>query len=349
MSSRSPSHPSSPSTSPSTSSSTSPSSQDSPPPHAEASLHNHDEAHAGLERVIKHLERIKAFTARTGNDLGAKRTLLEAYFAADASILDTGVTPRLAMVPGGEGERVCEVLPAPDDAPARPRRLLHVHGGSWIAGSPAGHRPLASRLGRAARAETYTLDYRLAPEAAFPAGLQDVLAAWRWLCDEYPQDHLLLAGDSAGGNLTLAAVNALKSAGERLPDAVIAFSPATDLSWGSASLSRKAEVDPILDPNLLPFVSMAYVQDGTDMSDPRISPLEGNLFDLPPTLIQCGEAEILLDDSRRYATQAQDCGSPVTLSLWPDMPHVFVGFAPLLSAANAALKEAREFLDTTLS
>ena len=115
MSSRSPSHPSSRSTSPSTS----PSTQDSPPPHAEASLHNHDDAHAGLERVIKHLERIKAFTARTGNDLGAKRTLLEAYFAADASILDTGVTPRLAMVPGGEGERVCEVLPAPDDAPAR--------------------------------------------------------------------------------------------------------------------------------------------------------------------------------------------------------------------------------------
>ncbi|MGO2502943.1 MAG: alpha/beta hydrolase, partial [Cobetia marina] len=267
-----------------------------PAPHAQGSLQNHDDAHAGLEQVIAHLERLKTFTARTGNDLGAKRTLLEGYFAADASILDTGVTPRLEMLPGGNGERLCEVLPAPDGAPTPARHLLYVHGGSWIAGSPAGHRPLASRLGRTARAETYTLDYRLAPEAPFPAGLEDILAAWHWLCREFPDDHLLLAGDSAGGNLTLSALNALKSRGERLPDAVIAFSPATDLSWGSASLSRKAEVDPILDPNLLPFVSMAYVQDGTDMSDPRISPLEGNLFDLPPTLIQCGEAEILLDD-----------------------------------------------------
>lgn len=343
MSSQSTSHDAS-SSAPSSSSSTA-----HPAPHAQGSLQNHDDAHAGLEQVIAHLERLKAFTARTGNDLGAKRTLLEGYFAADASILDTGVTPRLEMLPGGNGERLCEVLPAPDGAPTPARRLLYVHGGSWIAGSPAGHRPLASRLGRTARAETYTLDYRLAPEAPFPAGLEDVLAAWHWLCREFPDDHLLLAGDSAGGNLTLSALNALKSAGERLPDAVIAFSPATDLSWGSASLSRKAEVDPILDPNLLPFVSMAYVQDGTDMSDPRISPLEGNLFDLPPTLIQCGEAEILLDDSRRYAAQAQDCGSPVTLSLWPDMPHVFVGFAPLLSAANAALKEAGDFLDTTLA
>lgn len=319
------------------------------PPHAEASLQNHDDAHVGLEQVITHLEHFKALTGRTGNDLGGKRTLMNAFFAADASILDTGVSVQLTLLPGGDGERVCEVLPAPDNAPARPRRLLYVHGGSWFAGSPAGHRPLACRLGRAARAETYTLDYRLAPEAAFPAGLEDVLAAWRWLCAEYPEDHLLLAGDSAGGNLSLAALNVLKLTEERLPNAVIAFSPATDLSWSSASLSRKAEVDPILDPNLLPFVSMVYVQDGTDMSDPRISPLEGSLSGLPPTLIQCGEAEVLLDDSRRYASQAQDCGSPVTLSLWPDMPHVFVGFAPLLAAANAALEEAGQFVETTLA
>lgn len=318
--------------------------------HADAPLQNTDDAHAGLAPVIAHLKHIKALTLRTGTDLGAKRTLLNAYFAADARILDTGVTPTLLMVPGGADERLCEVieLPAASEAPARPRRLLYLHGGSWIAGSPAGHRPLASRLGAAVRSQTYTLDYRLAPEAAFPAGLDDVLSAWRWLCAEFPDDHLLLAGDSAGGNLTLAALNVLKSANERLPDAVIALSPATDLSWGSASLSRKAEVDPILAPNLLPYVSMAYVQDGTDLSDPRISPLEGDLSGLPSILIQCGEAEILLDDSRRYAAQAQDSGSPITLSLWPDMPHVFVGFAPLLTAANEALEEAGQFVDMTL-
>ncbi len=291
---------------------------------------------------------------------------------AEAPSMDT-LTPdetRLAFseiyksMPPGPEDVASETLEVPVDGGSIDCRILrpsgtaksviiYYHGGGWVMGNIDDYDLVGRHIAKRCDAIVVMVNYRKAPEHKFPVPVNDCYAALHWAHDNMDMIAggklpVIVAGDSAGGNLTLAAVNALKSAGERLPDAVIAFSPATDLSWGSASLSRKAEVDPVLDPNLLPFVSMAYVQDGTDMSDPRISPLEGNLFELPPTLIQCGEAEILLDDSRRYATQAQDCGSPVTLSLWPDMPHVFVGFAPLLSAANAALKEAREFLDETL-
>ena len=296
MSSQSTSHDAS-SSAPSSSSSTA-----HPAPHAQGSLQNHDDAHAGLEQVIAHLERLKAFTARTGNDLGAKRTLLEGYFAADASILDTGVTPRLEMLP--EETASASVRYCPHQTA---HRHLHVTCCTCmgVAGSPApppviARWPAVWAARRAPRPTRWIIasplrrPSRQAWKTYWPHGT-GCAASFRITTCCWPE--------TARAATSRSTPNALKSAGERLPDAVIAFSPATDLSWGSASLSRKAEVDPILDPNLLPFVSMAYVQDGTDMSDPRISPLEGDLFDLPPTLIQCGEAEILLDDSRRYAAR----------------------------------------------
>lgn len=306
-------------------------------------------AHEGLDAVLTHLERLKSLNLASGNDLAVKRRLLDLYFAADPAILDAHCRVEPLLIPTRAGIIAAErVRPAAADDPPQ-RRLLYIHGGSWIAGSPASHRPLAARLARACRAEVIVIDYRLAPEAAFPAGLEDCLDAWHWLCREHADDDLLLAGDSAGGNLTLACVDQLKREGLRLPEAVLAFSPATDQSWESDSLARKADVDPILDASLLPRLTQLYLgQTAVEPDDPRVSPIEGDLAGLPPMLIQCGEAEVLLDDSRRYAEQAQQSGSPVKLSLWADMPHVFVGFAPLLVAANRALDEIARFVDEHL-
>lgn len=308
-------------------------------------------APAGLDAVLTHLDRLRTLGAESGNNLAVKRRLLDLYFAADASILDVGCRIEPLLIPTRGRQVIAAERVRPDDVDlASGRRLLYLHGGSWMAGSPASHRPLTARLARACRAEVIAVDYRLAPEAPFPAGLEDCLDAWRWLCDTYPQGHLLLAGDSAGGNLTLACLNVLKEQQRRLPDTTLAFSPATDLNWESDSLRRKARVEAILDPNLLPLISQLYLGStpAAQPDDPRVSPLEGDLSGLPPTLIQCGEAEVLLDDSRRYAEQAQQSGSPVTLSLWDDMPHVFVGFAPRLAPANRALEEIAEFVDTQL-
>ncbi|MBZ9557070.1 MULTISPECIES: alpha/beta hydrolase [unclassified Modicisalibacter] len=305
----------------------------------------------GLDAVLAHLDRLRTLNAQSGNNLAVKRRLLDLYFAADASILDAGCRVEPLLIPTQGRQVIAAERVRPDDVDlASGRRLLYLHGGSWMAGSPASHRPLTARLARACRAEVIAVDYRLAPEAPFPAGLEDCLDAWQWLCDSYPQGRLLLAGDSAGGNLTLACLNVLKQEQRRMPDAAMAFSPATDLNWESDSLHRKARVEAILDPDLLPLISQFYLgpTPAAKTDDPRVSPLEGDLTGLPPTLIQCGEAEILLDDSRRYAEQAQQSGSPVTLSLWDDMPHVFVGFAPLLAPANRALEEIAEFADTHL-
>ncbi|MDW5378041.1 alpha/beta hydrolase [Halomonas sp. HP20-15] len=304
-------------------------------------------AHEGLDAVLTHLERLKSLNIASGNNLTVKRSLLDLYFAADPAILDAHSRVEPLLMPTRAGVIAAErVRPGERDDEPR-RRLLYIHGGSWIAGSPASHRPLATRLARACKAEVIAIDYRLAPEAPFPAGLEDCLDAWQWLCDEYPDDGLLLAGDSAGGNLALACVDVLKRNGLRLPETVLAFSPATDQSWESDSLTRKATVDPILDAGLLPQLTQLYLGRSpvAQADDSRVSPIEGDPSGLPPMLIQCGEAEVLLDDSRRYAEQAHQSGSPVKLSLWADMPHVFVGFAPLLGAANRALEEIARFVD----
>ncbi|WP_163649354.1 alpha/beta hydrolase [Modicisalibacter sp. 'Wilcox'] len=307
--------------------------------------------HEGLDAVLAHLERLKALNAASGNDLTVKRRLLDSYFAADPAILTIRGRVEPLLIPVRDGRVIAAERLRPDDPSGTAGRyLLYLHGGSWMAGSAASHRPLAARLAQACRAEVISIDYRLAPEYPFPAGLEDCLDAWAWLAEEHGDAPLLLAGDSAGGNLVLACLNALGSAGQRRPDAALAFSPATDLDWESDSLHRKADVEPILDPELLPLIAQLYLgqSPAAALDDPRVSPIEGDLSGLPPTLIQCGEAEILLDDSRRYAEQARQSGSPVQLSLWPDMPHVFVGFAPRLAAARQALEEIRHFVDSHL-
>lgn len=204
-------------------------------------------------------------------------------------------------------------------------RLLYLHGGGWVSGTGGNYLRLAADISQAAQCAVLLPDYRLAPEHPFPAGLNDCISAHDWLVANGPNgpgaaSATFIAGDSAGGNLTLATLLALKQRGLTLPAGAIAISPATDFTLASQSL-RTVE-DPIISARTMPEFRSRYLV-GTDPRDPLASPVFGDFSGLPPILIQTGEHEMLRDDSIRVAQKARADGVPVTLELWPGMVHVF--------------------------
>jgi acetyl esterase/lipase len=229
------------------------------------------------------------------------------------------------------------------------RRLMWVHGGGWISGSPADYRTITETLSREARASVLALDYRLAPEHPFPAGLNDCARAWEWLCANGPDGAaparaLHLAGDSAGANLALALLLRLKDMGGRLPDAAATIGAATDLTASSPSMQTRASLDPELNEAGVRFLAGVYAGRGTDLAHPHLSPLMGDLSGLPPLLMHVGDREILLDDTLRFAHKARAAGSPVEAAVWPEMIHVFEVFAHVLPEARQSLKAIAAFL-----
>ncbi len=224
---------------------------------------------------------------------------------------------------------------------ARPNRaILYVHGGAYIMGSPRLYRALAARLSAAAHAAVFVPAYRLAPEHPWPAALEDVCHCWHGLLAQgYASQQLIIAGDSAGGGLALAALLELRDKNGPLPAAVITFSPWTDLAGEGESLRRNAEADPLLLASLLSPVAQLYYAN-TDPQVPRVSPLYGNLDGLPPLLIHAGNTEILLSDAERFVIKAQAAGVNTTLKIWDHTPHVVPLFAPLLPEAKQCIQES---------
>jgi epsilon-lactone hydrolase len=236
----------------------------------------------------------------------------------------------------------------------RPRRgeggrvVLYLHGGGFVMGSARTHRGISGRLARGANARVVTLNYRLAPEHAFPCALDDAAAAYRALLrDGVDPAGLAVAGDSAGGNLAFALMLRLKGEGVRLPAAVVALSPFVDMTGSGASLRANAELDPFLDAVRLPDVVGAYAP-GLDPADPLLSPLFGDLAGLPPCLIQCGGDEILLDDALRMDAALRAAGVRSEVEVWPQMPHVWQAFARFLPEGRAALERICAFLQAEL-
>jgi sialidase-1 len=221
------------------------------------------------------------------------------------------------------GEVPCEWVVAPGVDPDV--RLLYLHGGGWVSGSGGNYLPLAAELSRSGRCAVLMVDYRLAPEHPFPAGLEDCVAAHEWLVANGPSGArparaTFVAGDSAGGNLTLATLLALRQRQRPLPAGAIAISPGTDFTLASDSL-RSVE-DPIISARTMPEFRQRYLPN-TDPRNPLASPVFGDYRGLPPILIQTGEHEMLRDDSLRVAKKARGDGVPVTLEIWPGMVHVF--------------------------
>jgi len=218
-----------------------------------------------------------------------------------------------------------------------------LHGGGYSIGSVNTHARTVSQIAAACDARAFAVDYRLAPENPFPAGLDDAVAGYRWLLGQgVDPARLVIGGDSAGGGLTLATLQRLREAGDPLPAATVLLSPWTDLEGTGESIKTRREADPMIDPDMMPEMARGYHPDG-DLRNPLVSPLHADFTGLPPMLIQVGDAEVLLDDSTRVAQRAEAAGVDVTLEVNDEMIHVFQLFAPLLPEAVAAIARIGEF------
>jgi monoterpene epsilon-lactone hydrolase len=224
------------------------------------------------------------------------------------------------------------------------RHVLFLHGGGFIAGSPALYRNLTWRIASAARARVLSVDYRLAPEHPFPAALDDAVAAYRWLLAEGAvPERMAVMGDSAGGGLALSLLLRLRDDGVPLPAAAAAVSPWTDLAMTGRSFTVNAGVDPLLSAEQARRFVHHYLA-GTDPRSPYASPLYGEPGGLPPTIIQVGSDEVLRDDAVRMAERMRAAGCRVQLEIWPRMPHVWHLFAPVMPEAHRAIARIGEFV-----
>lgn len=230
-------------------------------------------------------------------------------------------------------------------------RLLYLHGGGFVSGSGGYYLPLAAHISSAAKCAVLLPDYRLAPEHPFPAGLEDCVSAHEWMrlngpSGPSPCKATFIAGDSAGGNLTLATLLALRDRKRPLPLAGIPLSPATDMTLASESL--KTVYDPVISAKTMPWFREFYLGK-TDPRNPLASPVFGDYGGIPPLLIQVGEHEMLRDDSLRVAKKALADGIQVKLEVWPGMFHVFQSREPLLPEAKEAIEHMAEFMRSALS
>lgn len=229
------------------------------------------------------------------------------------------------------------------------RALLYFHGGAWFMGSTRTHRSLVSHLAFSSGVRALSIDYRLAPEHPFPAGLEDCIAAYEWLLDNgIAADKIVVAGDSAGGNLALSLLVALRDAGKPLPAGGIALSPVTDLTGASESHRSRAHLDPLFHTTGPISVVPAYIGH-QDPCHPWISPLFADLSGLPPLLLHAGDHETLLDDTLRFGQRASEAGVEAKIVVWPGMFHVFQMFTPFLPEAREAVDQIAAFITLRLN
>jgi epsilon-lactone hydrolase len=236
-------------------------------------------------------------------------------------------------------------------SPQRPRPgvVLYLHGGGYVACSAATHRSVTASLARILNRRVFAANYRLAPEAPFPAAFEDVVATYRWLIDSGAPDHeTVIAGESAGGGLVLALARHVVDRAWRVPACVVALSPWTDLAGTGSSLETNDGHCPTFRPENIHAFARAYLA-GARADDPRASPLYGDPAGYPPTLIQVGSTELLLDDARRMRDRIVSAGGQCQLTEYPNLAHGWHLLAPVLPEANDALAEVAEFVSTRLA
>ena len=222
------------------------------------------------------------------------------------------------------------------------RAILYCHGGGYTSGNLGYSRVLSSKLAHATGYDVLSFEYRLAPEFPYPAAVEDALRAWDHLMLlGYGARDIVLAGDSAGGNLALVLCRRLKEAGRRLPGALILMSPWTDMTMSGASYAERAEIDPMLTPEYIEAVRTAYAA-GRDYHSPDLSPLFADLTDFPPTLIQVGDHEILYSDSEALASALERALVPCRFEVSEGMWHVFQMFP--IKKASLAMENIARFL-----
>ena len=284
------------------------------------------------------LEHRRIHTARSVfNRIGEGRDHVSEFRAADAG----GVPAEWVLAPGADAAR----------------RVLYIHGGGFIMGCPESHRTITSRFSEVSGCAVLAIDYRLMPENRHGDCVEDCRTAYHWILENGPDgpgpaSKLFFGGDSAGGNLALSLAGWIRDERLRAPDAVVAMSPLTDVTFSGASLKDNWPTDIMLRRvmgtlnRLPPFLKSLWVVWTYRLrpSNPVVSPLFGDLANLPPTLVQASEAEMLLDDARRYVYKARTAGSPVKLQTWTGTVHVWQIFYPELPEAIDAWDEIGKFI-----
>jgi phosphinothricin tripeptide acetyl hydrolase len=290
-------------------------------------------ADRGIDVVRAHLAKLPPPESLTTAERRAQYERAEKVFPTPADVKVEHVSAPVAPA---------EWLRPPAAEPGRV--VLYLHGGGYVIGSPRSHRHLAAAIAAAAGASALLLDYRLAPEHPFPAAVEDATAAYRWLLEQaVAPARVVIAGDSAGGGLTVATLLALREAGVPLPAAAVCISPWVDLTCGGASYRTKAEADPIVRRAGVEQMAQAYLGP-TPPRTPLASPLFADLRGLPPLLIHVGSDEVLLDDAAQLAERARAAGVEATLEVYERMIHVWHWFLPMLAEAETAVEAIGRFV-----
>jgi monoterpene epsilon-lactone hydrolase len=235
---------------------------------------------------------------------------------------------------------------SPRDGPKSARVIYYLHGGGYISGSAKSCRPITATLARLVDARVFGLDYRLAPEHRFPAGLEDAVTGYRWLLSRGTDPgSIAIVGDSAGGGMTLALALRLRDASEPLPACLVCLSPWTDMTSESKSLVTNSDRDSMFVGEDIERYAHAYLGDHS-RRDLLASPLLANLGGLPPLLVQVGREEVLLDDARELQAKIQAGGGSSELHIYEDVPHGWHYGAPFVPETRAALREVADFITT---
>ena len=302
------------------------------------------DAVGGITSTLKDTPRRKHLALLRGymDSMFAHRNFDARFIPVDAG----GVAAEWVLAPGADGAR----------------RTLYIHGGAWMMGSPRSHRPITTRFSAITGGAVLAIDYRLMPEHSRMAGIEDCRTAYRWMLDHGPDapqgnapaSAVFVAGDSAGGNLTLSLIAWVRDQGLRPPNAAVALSPATDGTLGSPSLRRNVATDTMLGPVFGPLARVprsvllwgGWLGHRIRPNHPVVSPIFGDLSNLPPVLIHASDQEMLLDDSVRYTNKARAAGSPVKLQTWKHMVHVWHLFDPELTEARQGFDQIAQFLET---
>ncbi|MEH2535365.1 monoterpene epsilon-lactone hydrolase [Bradyrhizobium sp. AZCC 1588] len=286
-----------------------------------------------VDRAIERIRSVYRSWDR-GTSVAQMRSDWDAAFAGCTVAVACG----LVSAGGVDGEWIVPADAPPDKA------ILYFHGGGFRIGSVTSHRELIAQIADGSGCRVLAINYRLSPEHPFPAALEDALAAYRYILDQgLKAENIAFAGDSAGGNLVLAAMLALRGRGEPLPATAVLMSPWTDLAATGASYESRAKADPIHQRAMVLALAKNYLGEEGDPYDPLASPLYAELAGLPPLLIQAGDRETVLDDSIMLADTAREAGVDVELEIWDGMIHVFQMF-PEIPQTREAIASIAKFL-----
>ncbi len=278
------------------------------------------------------IEQLKA--SPLGGSIDEMRTQFDemaAEVAADVRVetVDAGGVPcELHTPPGADTQRI----------------IMYVHGGGYVLGSLKSHRAMLAEVARASGCQALAVDYRLAPEHIYPAAVDDSICAYLWLLSSgYTADKIVIAGDSAGGGLTVGTLLGLREGKHPLPAAGVCISPWIDLEATGESYQSRKDIDPMVSQELIAPMGQVYIGGG-DIKSPTASPIHADLTGLPPLLVQVGSAETLFSDSDTLAKNAKAAGVDVTLEEWDGMIHVWHLFFQQLTDGRKAIARIGEFV-----